>query len=89
MLRHVLDVAIECGVIYSNPAATLKRKPTRQKMLTLPTRAQFADFIRTIETAGGRDSRNCADFVQGMAFTGCRLGRRGKLSGAILSLKAG
>lgn len=74
VLRHVLDVAVECGVIYSNPAATLKRKPIRQKALTLPTRAQFAEFVRTMETAGSRDSRNCADFVQGMAFTGCRVG---------------
>ena len=56
VLRHVFDVAIECGVIYSNPAAMLKRKPIRQKTLTLPTRAQFADFVRTMETAGGRDS---------------------------------
>jgi hypothetical protein len=60
ILRHVLDVAIECGVIYSNPPSTLKRKPTRQKELTLPTGAQFADFIRTMETAQSRDSRKIA-----------------------------
>ena len=27
-----------------------------------------------METAGSRDSRNCADLAQGMAFTGCRKG---------------
>jgi integrase len=74
VLRHVFELAIECGVIYSNPAAILKRKPIRQKVLTLPTRAQFAEFIHTMETAGGRDSRNCADLAQAMAFTGCRVG---------------
>ena len=79
ILRHVLDVAIECGVIYSNPASTLKRKPTRQKELTLPTRAQFAACIRTMETAGSRDSRNCADLAQGLAFTGCRIGEAGQI----------
>jgi integrase len=74
ILRHVLDMAIESGVIYSNPAATLKRKPIRQKALSLPSRTQFAAFIRTMETAGSRDSRACAELAQGMAFSGCRVG---------------
>ena len=89
MLRHVFDVAIECGVIYSNPAAMLKRKAIRQKTLTLPTRAQFAEFVRTIETAGGRDSGNCADFVQGMAFTGCRVGEARKIEWRDLEFGSG
>ena len=48
ILRHVLDIAIECGVIYSNPASTLRRRPIRQKALALPSRAQFAAFIQTM-----------------------------------------
>jgi integrase len=89
VLRHVLDVATECGVIYSNPSAALKRKPIRQKTLTLPTRVQFSGFIRTIETAGSRDSRNCADFVQGMAFTGCRLGEAREIEWRDLEFECG
>jgi integrase len=89
VLIHVFDVAIECGVIYSNPAVMLKRKPIRQKTLTLPTRAQFAEFIRTIETAGGRDSRNCADFAQGMAFTGCRKGEAAEIEWRDLEFENG
>jgi integrase len=89
VLRHVFDVAIECGVIYSNPAAMLKRKSIRQKTLTLPTRAQFAEFVRTMETAGGRDSRNCADFVRGMALTGCRLGEAREIQWRDLEFESG
>ena len=89
VMRHVLDVAIECGVIYSNPAAMLKRKPIRQKTLTLPTRGQFAEFIRTMETAGGRDSRNCADSAQGLVFTGCRKGEAGEIEWRDLEFEMG
>jgi len=27
-----------------------------------------------MQAGGGRDSRNCADLVQGLALTGCRIG---------------
>src|SRR5262249_49255216 len=66
-----------------------KRKPIRQKVLTLPTRTQFADFVKAIETAGGRDSRNCADFVQGMAFTGCRIGEAREIEWRDLEFETG
>ncbi len=89
ILRHVLDIAIESGVIYSNPAASLKRKPTRQKELTLPTRAQLAAFIHTIETGRSRDSRNCADLAQGLAFTGCRIGEAGHIEWRDLDFESG
>ncbi len=89
VLRHVLDVAIECGVIYSNPASALKRKSIRQKVLTLPSRAQFAAFIQTMETAGSRDSRNCADFAQGMAFTGSRVGEARQIEWRDLEFETG
>ena len=74
LLRHVLDVAIESGVIYSNPASNLERKPVKPKTLELPSLSQFEAFVAEIRTAGGRDSRNCADLVEGLAFTGCRIG---------------
>lgn len=73
VLRSLFDVAIESGVLYSNPARAVKRTRVFAKELTLPTREQFVDFVQTIRSAGGRDSRNCADFVQFVAFTGCRL----------------
>jgi len=74
LLRHVLDVAIECGVIYSNPAATLERKPVKQKKLELPTRQQFAAFIAEMKAGRSRDSKNCAHLAEGLAYTGMRIG---------------
>jgi integrase len=72
-LRHVFAVAVDAAVIYKNPAAKLERVPVRPKQLTLPSAAQFLTLLETIRTAGGGCSRDCADFVEGLAVTGVRL----------------
>ncbi|HEV2692911.1 MAG TPA: site-specific integrase [Verrucomicrobiae bacterium] len=72
LVSNIIKIAIENGILYSNPASILKRKPIRAKQLELPTRAQFAAFIPEMQAGKGRDSKNCADLAQGLAFTGCR-----------------
>jgi integrase len=74
LLRHVIDVAKESGVIYTNPAADLERVTVRGKQLELPTRAQFAAFIVEMRSVHSRDTQNCADLAEGLAFTGMRIG---------------
>ena len=59
-LRRIFDVAIENGVLHTNPALGLKRKPVRAKQLELPTRAQFAAFVTEMRAGHSRDSQNCA-----------------------------
>ena len=71
-LRKVFNVAIEAGIIYGNPAAKLERVPVRPKQLTLPSRAEFLQLVEAVERAGAWCSRDCADFLRGLAFTGCR-----------------
>ena len=71
-LRRVFEIAIEAGIIYSNPAAKLERVPVRAKQLTLPSRAEFLQLVEAVERAGAWCSRDCADFLRGLAFTGCR-----------------
>ena len=41
VLRHVLNVAIEVGVIYSNPAVILKQTRVRDKEIALPSVDKF------------------------------------------------
>jgi integrase len=72
VLRHVLNVAIEAGVIYSNPAAIVKRVKVRGKHISLPTTDKFNALIDEMRAGHGRDSQNCADLAEGLAFTGCR-----------------
>jgi integrase len=71
-LRHVFQVALGAGILYRDPAMRLKRARIRPKQLSLPSRNQFQRLIETIATAGGRFSRRCSEFVQGLAFTGMR-----------------
>jgi len=72
LIRHVLDVAIEAGVIYMNPVAALKRAAIRAKEIRLPSTEKFNGLIEEMHAAHSRDSQNCAEFVQGLAFTGMR-----------------
>ena len=89
LLRHVLNVGIESGVIYSNAAVGLERVTIRPKQLELPTRAKFAEFIAEMRRAHSRDSANCADFVQGLAYTGCRIGESAEIEWKDLDFGAG
>ncbi len=88
-LRRILDVAIECGVIYSNPAAGLKRRPAKPKHLELPTCSKFTAFVAEMAAGHGRDSRNCADFARGLAFTGCRIGEAAQIEWRHLNFETG
>jgi integrase len=72
VLRHVLDVAVEAGVVYSNSAAVVKRAPVRGKEISLPSLDKFNALLAEMRAVHSRDSRNCADFAQGLAVTGMR-----------------
>ena len=96
-LRHVFDVAIRAGIIYRNPAAAppderhtpLKRVRPNKKQLDLPTRADFFGLLNAIASAGGGRSRDCADFVEGLATTGVRKGEAAEIEWRDLDLQTG
>jgi len=89
LIRHVLAIAIEAGVLYSNPAAVLKRATIRGKEVALPTIEKFNALIAEMRAGHGRDSVNCADFAAGLAFTGCRKGEAGQIEWRDLDFAAG
>ena len=78
-LRHVFEVAKDAGIMYGNPAEKLERVPVRAKQLTLPSSDQFLQLVDAVEHAGAWCSRDCADFLRGLAFTGCRKGEAGQI----------
>lgn len=61
------------GSLHSNPARALGRAKLRPKDLLPPSREQFIQFEKAIREGGRRYSRDCADFVQFVAISGCRL----------------
>ena len=56
VLRHLLNVAVEAGVVYSNAAAAVKRAPVRRKEITLPTIDKFNALITEMRAGRSRDS---------------------------------
>ena len=79
LLRHVIDIAVESGVVFSNVAEGLVRKSVRPKMLELPSLDQFAKFISEMRDGSGRFSKACADFAEGLAYTGCRISEAARI----------
>ena len=89
LLRHVLNLAIEAGVIYSNPAGALKRAAIRGKEITLPSTDKFNALISEMRAGHSRNSINCGDFAAGLAFTGCRKGEAGQIEWRDVDFDAG
>src|SRR5205814_3349237 len=57
LFRHVLNIAIERGVIYSNPASALKRAAIRGKEISLPSVDKFNALIAEMRPGHSRGSR--------------------------------
>jgi integrase len=72
-LRAIFEIAVNSGARFENPAANLKRVKVRQKLLQLPTREQFEQFVNEIETAGAPQSEDCATLVKFLAYSGLRI----------------
>jgi integrase len=89
VLQHVLNVAVEAGVVYSNAAAAVKRAPVRRKEIALPTIEKFNALIDEMRAGHSRDSINCADFAAGLAFTGCRVGEAREIAWGDVDFDAG
>jgi integrase len=89
VFRHVLNVAVEAGVVYNNAAAAVKRAPVRGKEIELPTIDKFNALIAEMRAGHSRDSINCADLASGLAFTGCRIGEAREIAWRDLDFEAG
>ena len=71
-LRALFRIAVDAGARIDNPAERVGRLAVKQKQLALPEREQFRAFVQAIRTAGAWCSRDCADLVEFLAFTGAR-----------------
>jgi len=72
ILRGIIELGVECGARYDNPARFIKRVGERRKKLQLPDFDQFLAFLVEIETSGSGFSEPCAELVRFLAFGGFR-----------------
>lgn len=80
-LKLILDVAVEAGARYDNPAVHIKRKKIRLKPLQLPSQKQFIKLVAAIRSGEGGWAERCADFVEFLAYSGCRKGEAARIRG--------
>jgi integrase len=73
VLRAVFEIARERGAAYLNPAASVDRAKIGTKRLELPTIDQFHALVKSVSDAGARQSKDCADMVRVLAYSGARL----------------
>jgi integrase len=73
-LRGVFAEAVDSGARFGDPATNLSRMRVRAKRLELPSRAEFLRFVEEIRAAGARQSKDCANLVKFLAYSGVRIG---------------
>lgn len=84
-IRHVLDVAVECGHLAANPARNSSLVTSAKKVLKLarrekaargpiriPSRDEFRQIVAAIQSAGVAECKAAAEYVQFIAFCGAR-----------------
>lgn len=71
-LRMIFDIAINAGARYDNPASRIEKHAIRSKKLTLPSKQQFLDLVRMVESVGVGRTRYCAELIQFLAYGGFR-----------------
>jgi len=77
ILRDVIEIGIESGARYDNPAQAIKRASVKPKKLQLPEVGKFQEFLMAIENGGGRFSKHCADLVRFLSYGGFRITESG------------
>ena len=73
-LKAVLQIAVEKGLRYSNPAAGLKRVRVKPKQLVLPAQDQFVALVKEIRRVHNGPTLASADLVEFLAYGGFRKG---------------
>jgi len=72
ILKRIMEIGVETGTRYDNPARFIKRLSERSRRPQLPEVQQFDDFVSKLKGGGSRDSKNCADLVSFLAYGGFR-----------------
>jgi len=83
ILRRVLDIAVESGVRYDNPAKDkdVKRARVRRKELRLPEPDQFVALVAHVRGNGSGKGGHCANAIEFFSYAGTRLKEAARIYG--------
>ncbi len=68
-LKGIFKIAVDRGIIGSNPAAKLTRARVRQKKLELPNSDQFRKIVKTARTSGASSAKGNGDLIEFLAYS--------------------
>lgn len=88
-LRLILEIAVEAGAIYDNPARFIKRSRVRKKELRLPNQDQFQQFKDGIRQSSVGFCHQAADLVEFLAYGGFRRNEAWNITWADLDFERG
>jgi integrase len=83
VLKRVLEVAVEAGARYDNPARFIKRVSDRIKPRVLPSRSQFEALLKSIK------HEKAADLVRFLAYGGFRKSEAANITWGDVDLEKG
>ncbi len=73
VFRGIMQIPMEAGVRYDNPARFIKAMKVRQKALELPSRPQFKLLVKSVRAVNKRFSNDAADLMEFLAYGGFRI----------------
>jgi integrase len=73
VLRSILELAKDRGIIFTNPSAKVARVSPKAKPMRIPSRPDFQRIVAEIRNAEGAVSQCSADLCEFLAFSGCRI----------------
>ena len=72
-LRHIMQMAIDRGLIARNPAQTIAKVRVPAKKLELPSSEQFRKIVEHIRASKQPTNQGSADLVEFLAYSGARI----------------
>jgi integrase len=73
-LGMIIDIGVEFGACYDNPAKTIGKHRVRSKQLELPSQTKFYELVSFVESIGVGRTKSCANLIRFLAFGGFRKG---------------
>jgi integrase len=73
-LRHLFRIGIREEWLDRNPADSIEKRSPKPKELRLPSQEEFRLLVQEMQQAGGRLSIAFSEFVELLAYSGCRIG---------------